>query len=222
MNDDLTPQPEPARPEPAGFESDQSGGVPAVGLGQIVTGSILAMIGFAWLAEAADWFDVPWRALLAGALVIVGIALMWGARRAPHGGLIAFGVVLAVLLSLSSAVAVLADIPLSGGIGEQRHSPTTTLEDEYRWGIGSMRIDLRDLTAEEADREVAASVAIGELVVYVPEGLDVEIDAHAGIGEVTVFGEQSSGFDARVHRDGGETTLRLDLDVAIGKVEVRR
>ena len=191
-------------------------------LGQIVAGAILVLIGFAWLAEAADWFDVPWRGLLAGALVIVGIALMFGARRAPHGGLIAFGVVLAILLSLSSAIAVLADIPLTGGIGEQRHRPTIELDDEYRWGIGSMTLDLRNLSAEEAGEAVAASVAIGELVVYVPAGLEVAIDARVGIGEVEVFGERSSGFDAELTTDAPEGALTLDLDVAIGKVEVRR
>jgi hypothetical protein len=191
-------------------------------LGQIVTGAILMLIGFAWLAEAADWFDVPWRALLAGALIIVGAALMFGARRASHGGLIAFGVILAVLLSLSSAVAVLADIPLTGGIGEQRHRPTVELDDEYRWGIGQMTLDLRDLSAEEAGEAVAASVAIGELVVYLPTGVDVAIEARVGIGEVQIFDERSSGFDADLSVAAPEGALTLDLDVAIGKVEVRR
>ena len=191
-------------------------------LGQIVTGAILVLIGFAWLAEAADWFDVPWRALLAGALVIVGAALMFGARQASHGGLIAFGVILAVLLSLSSAVAVLADIPLTGGIGEQRHRPTAEVDDEYRWGIGQMTLDLRDLSAEEAGEAVAASVAIGELVVYLPADVEVAIDARVGIGEVQVLGERSSGFDADLSIGAPEGALTLDLDVAIGKVEVRR
>ena len=117
---------------------------------------------------------------------------------------------------------MLADIPLTGGIGEQRHRPTVELDDEYRWGIGSMTLDLRDLSADEAGEAVAASVAIGELVVYVPADVEVSIDARVGIGEVEVFGERSSGFDADLATDAPEGALTLDLDVAIGKVEVRR
>jgi hypothetical protein len=190
-------------------------------LGQIVTGALLIMLGIAWLIDAADWADVPWRGLLAGALVIVGVALLFGARSGSHGGLIAFGIAVAVLLSLSSAIAVLADIPLSGGIGEERLRPTAVVEDEYRWGIGSMTLDLRGATGDLEGREIEASVAIGELIVYLPEGAAV-IDARTGIGEVKVLGESSSGFDASIEVSADPGALVLDLDVAIGKVEVRR
>lgn len=214
MTDDLTPQTtDPLAPTP-----DR----PEFGLGQIVAGAILVMLGVAWLIEAADWANVPWRGLLAGALVVVGAALMFGARHRSHGGLIAFGIGLAILLSLSSAISVLADIPLTGGIGEQRHRPIELVDDEYRWGIGSMTLDLRDTSADLSGRTVAASVAIGELIVYVPADMDVDIDAHAGIGEARVFGETSGGFDSGVQVTGGQDALTLDLDVAIGKVEVRR
>ncbi|MCJ7726156.1 MAG: cell wall-active antibiotics response protein [Acidimicrobiia bacterium] len=215
MTDDITTPP---------IESSSTGTEPGPsgpGLGKIVTGAVLILIGTGWLVEAADWADVPWRALLAGALMVVGAALMLGARSGSHGGLIAFGILLAVALSLSSAVAVLADIPLTGGIGEQRHHPTEVVDDEYRWGIGSMTVDLR--SADHLDgTTVVASVAIGELVVYVPAGIEVQVDARAGIGEVRVFGEARDGFDAAVQTSAAQGSLILDLDVAIGKVEVRR
>ncbi len=213
MTDDLIPQT---------VEGSAPPGRRGIGLGQIVAGAVLMLIGLAWLTEAAGWADIPWRGLLAGALVVVGVALMYGARSGSHGGLIAFGIVLAVLLSLSSAITVLADIPLTGGIGEQRHSPVTTVDDEYRWGIGSMTLDLRGATADLTGRTVEASVGIGELIVYVPGEMTVTIDAHAGIGEARVFGKASSGFDSNVAVAGGEGAWVLELDVAIGKVEVRR
>ena len=214
MTDDLTPEPV----VPVAADTQQRG----LGLGQIVSGAILVMIGTAWLIEASDWADVPWRGLLAGALIVVGIALTFGARTGSHGGLIAFGVVLAVLLSLSSAIAALADIPLTGGFGEQRHRPVEVVEDEYRWGIGSMTLDLRGTTADLEGLDVAVSVGIGELIVYVPEGISVEIDAHVGIGEARVFGKTDSGIDSGIRVSGETGGLSLELDVAIGKVEVRR
>lgn len=204
-------------PDPFAPDDERRG----LGLGQIVAGALLVLLGVAWLVEAGGWANVPWRGLLAGALVIVGAALMFGARNGSHGGLIAFGMSLAVVLALSSAIAVLADIPLSGGFGEERLRPVSVVEDEYHWGIGTMTLDLRGTTDLEG-REISASVAIGELVVYVPEGVVVTIDAHVGIGEALVFGEHSSGLDSGVQVSGEAGALILDLDVAIGKVEVRR
>ena len=85
-----------------------------------------------------------------------------------------------------------------------------------------MTVDLRGVEGSLAGRTIEVSVAIGELIVYVPEEMDVTVDAHAGIGEARVFGEKSAGFDADAAADGSEGSLFLDLDVAIGKVEVRR
>jgi predicted membrane protein len=72
---------------------------------------------------------------------------------------------------------------------------------------------------------VEISLAIGELVVIVPREATLEIDARAGIGEVVVFDRRASGLGADLEyrsEDGRERVLTLDLDVAIGKVEVRR
>jgi hypothetical protein len=189
--------------------------------GQIVAGALLILIGIAWLLEAADWADVPWQGLLAGALVIVGVALMFGARTGSHGGLIAFGIVLAVVMALSTAIDVLADIPLSGGVGEETHRPIAAVESEYRWGIGSMTLDLREADLIDGE-DLEASVAVGELIVILPADAAVRIDGRAGIGEVVVFGRRSSGLGADLVADDPGATFTLDLDVAIGKVEVRR
>jgi predicted membrane protein len=193
-------------------------------LSQIVAGSVLVLIGIAWLLEATDALDIPWRALLAGVLVIVGAALMVGARTGRHGGLIALGVGLTLVLALSTAIEVLTDIPISGGIGEERHRPTTTVEDEYRWSLGSMTIDLRDTEVALAGRTIEASVVIGELVVIVPPDVAVTVDARSGVGEVIVFRDRSTGLGADLTRSdtAPKPHLELDLDVALGKVEVRR
>jgi predicted membrane protein len=224
MTDDYPPAPTP-EPAPAADPVPPGNGDAAhrLSLGQVVTGAILVMIGIAWLFEAADWADIPWRGLLAGALIVVGVALMLGARRGSHGGLIAFGVILAVVMAVSSAIEVLADIPLSGGIGEQQHRPVVQVDDEYRWGIGSMKLDLRDVETELEGLTIEASVGIGELVVYVPGEVAVDVDARSGIGEVDIFGQKSAGLGSDLHvADEADPRLVLDLDVAIGKVEVRR
>ena len=222
----FTPVAEPAPTPPAGGPR----------LGHIVLGAILMLIGVGWLLEALDVVDVPWRFLLPAALIIVGVALAFGARTGSHGGLVAVGVVLTVLVLLAGALDVLTDIPLSGGVGETSHRPTAAVQDEYRWGLGKMTLDLREADAL-AGEEIEASVAIGELIIIVPPDVPLVITAHTGVGDVIVFGHESGGFDVDLDcvgtaldiscGDGSlsapdDPALRLDLEVAVGKVEVQR
>jgi len=219
----------PAAPEP--------GSAPPPGgprLGHVVLGAILVLIGVGWLLEALDVAEVPWRFLLPAALIIVGVALVLGARTGSHGGLVAVGVVLTVLVAAAGAIEALVDIPFAGGVGDKTHRPTAAVADEYRWGVGKLTVDLRDADAL-AGEEIGASVVLGELIVLVPPDVPLVITGHTGVGDVIVFGEESGGFDADLQcvgtaeeivcGDGAvpdEPYLRLDLEVAVGKVEVTR
>jgi predicted membrane protein len=217
MTDDLTPNVSRAGSDPGPIREPAG-----PGLGHLVSGALLILVGVGWLIETADWGDVPWRILLAVSLIVVGLALMWGSRTGSHGGLIALGVVLTIVVALGTALEVLADIPLTGGVGEEIHRPLSSVDDEYRWALGSMTLDLSGATALEGET-IEASVAIGELVVIVPDDVAVQVDARSGIGEVEVLDRRSSGLGADLTFDeGGEMLLVLDLDVAIGRVEVRR
>jgi hypothetical protein len=91
--------------------------------GHVVLGLILVLIGLGWLMEALGVADVPWRFLLPSALILVGLALTLGARTGRHGGLLAVGVVLTVLVLLAGAVEVLVDVPLAGGMGTRPIGP---------------------------------------------------------------------------------------------------
>jgi hypothetical protein len=195
---------------------------------------VLVLIGVGWLLEAlAPRVDVPWRLLLPSVLILVGLALTLGARRGRHGGLMAVGIVLTVLVLLAGAIEVVADVPLSGGVGDKAHHPTTDLQDAYRWGVGKMTLDLTD-ARDLAGRKVNASVVMGELIVIVPDGVDLTVHARAGLGEVNVLGDTADGIDPSLlcagvapdlecgQGEGGAGALRLELEVAMGKVEVQR
>ena len=192
-----------------------------VPLGRTVAGAVLVLIGALWLVEEFTDTDLPWTAVLAAILILVGVTLMLAADSGPHGGLVTLGIALTVVLIASSAFTVLADVPFTGGVGENDLTPTA-LDDEYRWAVGSMTLDLTE--ADLDGRTVEASVGIGELIVIVPTDA-VTVDAGAGIGEVLVFATSQSGLSVEVvieAPDGSELAVHLILRVGIGKVEVRR
>jgi len=120
---------------------------------------------------------------------------------------------------LSSAVEVLVDVPFRGGVGDHQESPAT-LEAEYRWAIGSMRIDLTDVADLTGTTEL--SVGIGELVVIVPNGVTVWVEADGGLGEVVVFGQTQSGISPETTFGAEGAELHIIARIGIGKVEVRR
>jgi hypothetical protein len=224
MTDQTPQQPVPEIPEAIPATAGPAPEPPKIGLGHIVFGAILILIGSGWLAEALGAANVPWRVLLPAMVLIVGLALVVGARTGHHPGLIAAGTVLVLAMLLAGAVEVLSDIPLSEGIGKETNQVVGVARAEYRWGVGSMIIDLTRADLPPG-KNIDASVAIGELVVIVPQGLAVEVTARSGIGDVSVFDKHDSGLGASleyVDPPGSVPTLQLVAEVAMGKVEVRR
>jgi predicted membrane protein len=141
------------------------------------------------------------------------------------GALAALGVVFATVVVAVTTI----DLPLEGPIGDRTEHPTTVLdlEETYRQSIGELEVDLRDLALPAGTTEVAASVGIGELTVYVPDDVRVEVDADVTGGEADIFGESMSGRNIEgIFQEEGvrpnAPVLDLDVDVGFGDLEVRR
>ncbi len=191
--------------------------------GRIAVGAMLVVVGAVWMAERLDWIDIGAGMVLPLLVTAVGVVLLALSFEGEHPGLVTLGVILAVLTLLTS---VTPTEGFRGGIGERRHEAATMadLESPYRLGIGSLRLDLRDLRVE-GEVAIEADVGLGELLIIVPEDAAVVIDARAGAGEVRLFGERSEGVDVQ---DGyrssgsGADVLVIDAGVFMGQVEVRR
>ena len=114
-----------------------------------------------------------------------------------------------------------------GGIGERRYTPQVVEDlEDYRLGIGSLEIDLTDLSLT-TDTELTVEVGIGELVVIVPEEMVLDLAADVDAGEVVLFDEVSSGTSVEVgfHSQGrpdSDPRLAVTLDVFIGSIKVER
>lgn len=194
-------------------------------IGRLVAGVLFIAYGLVWMADRLDWIDLGPRSLLPLALIGVGIALMALSFTGSHEGLIVLGVFLAIATMLASLSPFDVD---ASGVGDRTFRVTTMsqLEPGYELGMGKLVLDLSDLPVTEPVT-VSANVGVGELNVIVPPGMDVDIEAHSGIGEVIFFGDQQGGFGLdHVFRSPGfesdEPGITFDLNVGIGKVEVRR
>jgi hypothetical protein len=196
--------------------------------GRLVLGLVVVVIGVAAFLQAAGVSDVPWKAVLPGSLIAVGLGLVIAGQRSEsgQGGLIAIGIVLTVLLAGASAV----DIPLEGGVGERIETPVSLSEvkSEYRLAVGQLTLDLTSVSVPVTGtaRTVRARVGVGQLIVELPSDQLAVVRGHAGMGQVTIFGQSDEGFgvdkDVAPSVQAGESiAFSLELSVGIGEVRVQ-
>jgi hypothetical protein len=194
-------------------------------LGRLAFGALLVAAGVLWLLGALDVVDIPVQSVLPIALIAVGVALVAGARTGRHGGLLAVGAVLTVLLALLASF----DVRLQGGVGEKNAHPIAgePLETNYRLAVGQLSIDLTDAALPETRTDIHARVGIGQLTVRVPRGVAVIVRGETGAGQLRLFGREESGLNRELtvsSRSGsaGPPRLRLFLTVGLGRIEVTR
>jgi hypothetical protein len=207
-----------ARPDGTATVEPTTGTLP---LGRLVAGAGLILVGVLWLIDAAGVVDLRWQVVLPALLTLVGVALLVTARRGAHGGLIAAGIVLGVLV-VSSA------LPMAGamdGVGDRAEQPedAAAAEAGYDLGMGSLRVDLTDVADFEDDVTIPVSVGIGEVVVVLPDDVGATVEASVGIGEVSVLGRSRGGVGVSVEEEvEGTPTVVLEVSAGIGRVEVTR
>jgi phage shock protein PspC (stress-responsive transcriptional regulator) len=183
--------------------------------------SVLIAIGvLALVSQVAD-VEVKPGQFFGAALTVLGIGLVvgawWGRARIL--------ILVAILLAPVGVVASFVTAPLEGGIGDHTFAPVTAAEvrDEYRSLGGRVILDLTDLHTSPRDIHIAASVAVGQLVIILPEGASVELRSRVGAGDSYVLGSQDVGtsLDSRyVRRHLDRTTYVLDLEIGIGEIFV--
>lgn len=200
---------------------------PSPNTGRLVLGIVLILLGAGWFVDTVGIVEVRWAMVLPAVLVVIGLALLATAHRGTSGGLVAAGIFISFVVVVTSVVT----IPFTGqisGVGDvtNRLSSVDEFDDGYGLGMGQLEIDLRALPAPGEPVTLQAGVAVGQLVVRVPDGVTVEVHGRAGMGEVNVEGRTYSGLgiDQRevIEGDQPEPVLVLELSVGMGQVEVRR
>ena len=200
--------------------------------------------GGAVILGRLDAIDVDIAAFFAIALAITGAGLAVSAFTRPARGLLAIG----VLLLPGAVLFAGADVSWWSGVGERRVAPASAaeLQSEYEHGIGRLVLNLEGLPPDGADRSVAVSLGIGEVLVYVPDDIRLTANIDLGVGAVTkrrglsnsdeagiyywdsggsiAGGSIDSGFGVDTFVISGETgntsKLNFDIDVGVGAVDI--
>lgn len=214
----LTDRP-PTQPAETG-SSDRRG----LSMPQVVGGGVLIFIGLLWLMERTGIIDVSVTAVLALGTIVIGVSLMLLARDGPHGGLIVFGTLLALVTLLTAAAPFEG---FQGGVGDRTIviDSVDDIRPDYNLAMGKLTLDLRDIGDLEMATAVTASVGLGELVVLVPDGTEIEVDASVGAGQIEILGRVTDGvgIDDTYESPGfaeSSASLSLELQAFTGRVEV--
>ncbi len=187
---------------------------------------LLVAAGVTSFLQAIEVIELNLTVAFAIATCAVGAVLVLSAWVGRARGLIFLGVLVVAATAMSSTI----DVPLRGGIGEERYRPTQIgdVRDKYELAIGHMYLDLRDVVPHAGETiDVNASVGIGRLEVRVPSSARLEVDAHTGAGSLLLFGRHHDGWhrDAKRTVDGDTPTsgvLHLNLRVGAGEVDLHR
>lgn len=210
----VPPAPEPERPRSY--------------LGALTFFAAVLAVGVVGLVDALG-ASVPLSAYLATALGVTGLGLVVGAWFGRSRGLVALGVGLAFVLV---PVATLERADISGldeAFVQDTIEPTSARAIDgrtFEHGVGDITYDLSEIDFTDRSADLTIQMGSGNLQVTVPDEVAVELDARVGMGQVDAFGSASSGVgvsrtqDYPGEADGG--TLRLDIEMGFGNVEVDR
>jgi hypothetical protein len=198
-------------------------------LGLLTVSVAVVAVGVLGLADLAGAV-VPASAYLALPLAVVGLGLVAGTWVGRSRGLVAVGVVLAVLLALVAVVeAAVASRTWDDAFADRVVAPTTAVGLDGRvveLGVGDLVYDLSAVEFPEGSTELTLRVGAGSVAVVVPDDVAVVLDAEVGAGALEAFGSatEGAGLSRSQTEPGapGAGTLELDVQVGLGNVEVDR
>jgi phage shock protein PspC (stress-responsive transcriptional regulator) len=211
---------------------------PLVGLALVVVGTATALSRLALWPGGDAWVF----------LLLVGALILWIARHglsgdaradvpalAPEDSLrvrrrrrrlgLVVASALALLLTLAAIFTAAFDVHLRHGVDERSHVVTSPeeLRDDYRLGIGTLRLDLRSLALPAGTTHLSARLDVGSLRVVVPEGVALRVRATARLGGIDLLGDRVEGAGVEASLDQtADRVLVLEAHVGLGDLRIER
>ena len=195
---------------------------PPVPIGRLITGALVVLVGIGWMVDLMTDITVAWGLLLPAALMLVGLGVLYGARRQDVGGLITIGVLLTVATVISGAVSFVG--PWSGA-GQVREVPTVVADvrSAYEHGVGDYLLDLGTVQFVD-DQTISLTMGVGAARIVVPRDAKVVVHAETGIGKLVVFNRTIDGVGLSLDRTwaGPGPTIHINAELGIGELEIQR
>jgi hypothetical protein len=171
--------------------------------------------------------SVPGTVYWAAALGVTGLGLVIGTWFGRARGLIALGILLAIL---TSAVGLGSRFDNNRWDRAVTWTPAsvTELRSSYDAPRGDATLDLRKIDFADRAQNVSVDLGAGTLRVLLPPNVDVTVNSDIGVGNSRVLGETADGLGLnRTTRDSGADgpgggTLDLNVDLGAGSLEVTR
>jgi phage shock protein PspC (stress-responsive transcriptional regulator) len=192
-------------------------------LGWYVFGAMLIGIGVLAMATVVTGSSVDLVRYFGLALTIIGVGLLIGTWYG-HARLM---ILLGLLLLPFAIAASLIHVPFEGGFGslEVRPASVDDLDAEYRLAGGQIYLDLTRIEDDGEPIQVDASVAMGDLLVVLPEDAGAEMNTAVGAGTLLVLGDADEGTNLErrdvIEGDGPQFVLDLGTGLGIVRVETR-
>lgn len=164
--------------------------------------------------------------ILAVAVIVIGAGLVVGARYGRARWLMGVGLALCLAMA-GTAAADAGGASLRGGVGHRTWQTQASLPDQgYRLGLGDATLDLRSLPVQGPHQVVRAHVAVGHLLVLVPDSVRLRVHASVRAGAIVVdgqgLGSDRNGVDrTRTFGPPGDPRVEVEATAGTGQVEVR-
>ena len=178
----------------------------------VVLASFLLAVGSAWATGTGS------GEIVAGVVIVLGIALVVAAFRGGARWLI----LPALAVVLPTSVVSAAGVDFHGGVGERSYSPQTVgeVQDSYRLGVGRLEVDLRDIRFPPGDHPLELRAGTAQVELIVPKDVCVSTTARIGAGYVGALDRESGGVDVDWTNDpaspAGVPRLVVDGEVGFG------
>jgi Cell wall-active antibiotics response 4TMS YvqF len=138
---------------------------------------------------------------------------------------IVIGSLIALVLIAAAIFASVVHVHVGRGIGDRQYTVTSfqELRDNYRLGIGDLRVDLSDVKLPVGETHVHGRVDVGRLEFIVPPDVALKVHGDAQFGGVHLLGRTADGHNVDDSvTENGARVLVLDAHVGAGELRVTR
>ena len=138
---------------------------------------------------------------------------------------IVIGSFIALVLIAAAIFASVVHVHVGRGIGDRQYTVTSAqeLRDNYRLGIGDLRVDLSDVRLPVGETHVKGRVDVGRLEFVVPPDVALKVHGDAQFGGVHLLGRSADGHNVDDSvTENGARVLVIDAHVGAGELRVTR